>query len=121
MTSRHLPAQSLRATVIVVALALVAGCGRRPTDEQLIDRFRRERATFDTLRHMFFAATLGRVGPTFTRPVNFFCGGPPPVGPALTPQRLVKDQSLFRRLGLGAGIEGYDEKAAVSSMRLPLA
>ena len=100
------------AAVALVALAMLVACGwSHPADQELIDRFTRNRATFELLRDMFIKdAMLGRVAHDFTRPVNFFSGAPMPRSPAITSARLAEYRRLFTALQLGAGVEGYDAK-----------
>jgi hypothetical protein len=103
-----------RYVLAVFAIAFGSACGEHPTDDQLIARFKRERASFERLRDMFVAdRTLGRVAPDFTRPVNFFSGGPLPSDPPVTSQRLAEYHGLFEHLGLESGVEGYDDKEEI--------
>jgi hypothetical protein len=99
----------------VLLAATGAACGaRHPPDAQLIARFHRERASFETLKDMFLAEkTLGRIAPTFTRPVDFFSAHALPPETTVSVQRLAEYRILFQRLGLESGIEGYDAKEEI--------
>lgn len=107
---------------VVVAMLLFVGpslssigstliCCAHPTDAVLLKNFQTHRAEFEELRTMFAKdQRLGRVAPTFTRSASFFSGAPLPEGPDLSEARLKQYRELFRRTGLSAGIEGYDNK-----------
>jgi hypothetical protein len=89
-------------------------CCEHPSDGALIEAFRVHRQEFERLREMFsFDPQLGRVAPTFTRSASFYSGAPTPAGPPVSADRLREYRSLFKALGLDAGIEGYDDKQTI--------
>lgn len=103
----------------LVLVAFGAGClssGRNhPTDAEMIRKFQEHRDEFDELITMFRSdRNLGRVGPNFTRSAT---GAPGPGGDAqgsgdigVTSDRLNDYLSRFAKLGIRAGIEGYNDK-----------
>jgi hypothetical protein len=91
----------------------IVGCGA-PSDVDLVSEFRGRRADYDTLAAMFRAdSSLGRVADDFTRPANFFSGAALPRSATVTEDRLAAYRSLFQRLSLDAGVEGYDRKHVI--------
>ena len=100
-------------------LILLLACGGgAPSDDTLAREFQGHRAEYERLLAMFQAdVTLGRIAPTFTRPVNFFSGAPVPPGTPVTEARLQEYRALFARLGLEAGIEGYGAKHLIEFHR----
>jgi hypothetical protein len=90
--------------LILSHLSACASGANHPADEALLSNFRSHRADFERLLQMFLADKgLGRVAPDFTRP-----DAPQSVGVA--PERISEYRNLFKKLGLTAGIEGYEEK-----------
>ena len=88
--------------------------GPPPNDQQLIAELQNNRAKYDTLLAMFLAdSALGRVAHTFTRPANFFSGGPLPTSAPITEARLAEYRRLFDELSLPDGIEVYDQKGTI--------
>lgn len=79
---------------------------KHPKDEDLVGKFHAHKAEFEQLLQMFQDDKgLGRVS-DFTRPEN-----PESIG--ISRERIREYQRLFRKAGLEAGIEGYDEKEII--------
>jgi hypothetical protein len=89
-------------------------CCAFPADSVLVSEFYGRRADYERLLTMFREdSALGRVADDFTRPANFFSGGPVPSSPPLTDVRWHDYRRLFDRLSLTGGIEGYDTKHVI--------
>jgi hypothetical protein len=116
--------KSLTALIVLAACLGTSSCffpaeREHPKDSELIKNFQTHRAEFDELLEMFKAdRSLGRVGPDFTRPANFFerCEGPNARNGneiEVSEERLADYRKRFSRLGLPYGIEGYCDKHRV--------
>lgn len=95
--------QRLVLRVLFGATIIVSGCSsRHPSDDQLLETFRRHRADLEQLVQMFTADKgLGRVGDGFTRPDD-------PGGVGVSAQRVSEYRRLCAAVGAPACIEGYD-------------
>lgn len=85
-----------------------------PSDQSLAAELRLRHADYDSLLRMFVADSgFGRVAYDFTRPANFFSGTRQADTTPMTASKLATYRSLFDRLSLTGGIEGYDEKHVI--------
>lgn len=93
--------------LLLSAVFFAACASKHPSDQALLSQFQSHRSEFNHLLQMFVAdKELGRVAYNFTRPAN-----PAEIG--ISEQRLQEYKQLFDKLGLTAGIEGYDEKEVI--------
>lgn len=99
----------IRPALYLLGLVLLANAcsSKHPSDQSLLGNFQEHKAEFNQLLQMFLADKgLGRVAYSFTRPAD-----PQTIG--ISAERLQQYRTMFSRLGLSEGIEGYDEKEAV--------
>lgn len=105
-------------TIAMLALCLVPAAGisaigsifddpPHPSSTELIDRFQRNRSDFDLLVTMFRQDPLNRIAPDFTRPEDYRAAG-------VDDKRIASYRSLFQKLGIKAGIEGYKSKDRIT-------
>jgi hypothetical protein len=87
---------------------------KAPSDQSLASELRLSHADYDSLLRMFVADSgFGRVAYDFTRPANFFSGTRQADTTPMTASKLAAYRSLFDRLSLTGGIEGYDQKHVI--------
>jgi hypothetical protein len=91
---------------------------KHPADEKLIAEFYQYRPEYEHLLLMLREDRgLGRVGEGFIRPANYFSGDSAYTGSPPSDDRIAEYHTIFDRLSLMAGIEGYDDKSYVSFVR----
>jgi hypothetical protein len=88
---------------VVFAVLILSGCGsdREPTDAELIQRFQKHRAEFETLRQMVESDKgLLRVDDTWTKPED-----PTTIG--VSAERIADYRARFHTLGIPRGFEAF--------------
>ncbi len=96
--------------VAIFSIGLLTSCYMKhghPTDEELLGNWQTHKTDFDQLLQMFQTdKKLSRVSFDFTRPEH-----PDEIGISI--ERVNKYKGYFNKLGLTAGIEGYDERDTI--------
>lgn len=103
----------------VFFIGFLLSCGEKPhpKDAEMIANFQNHREEFNQLLQMFQEdESLGRVANDFNRK-NFYEKGSPKKWDGkeieVSEQRFTEYRKLFGKLGLSAGIEGYEEKDSI--------